>query len=547
MEESGFSGSNLKVKLLTEDNTIEEYKVGGSGTNYLIEHLGLTSEKPNLSYVNDADYTKRFIAYNPASSTQFNSYEATASSSESITGIYDLETNSIGTQVFEHDVPVFCIGVTDADLAESMNITDLTDGQQYSGQLLFDVDGQAVAFILQEGEYTAPEAEVATEQIYVLGLASSGLTDVWQVQYVSEAGGVDTKNVREDVADEFLSYLGVDGSFAYDNAEIKENRLLNVDIVGNRIVDVESTSDTLSALNGTYSEGKIGDVSIASDAVVYDLTSDSYKSVCASDNNYLVEGTQYQGYISADSDVYIITKSTYRIAAENNLAIITKKAVLVDEGQYQSYESSGTTRASMSGSGMNSAPNIKTVTQLTYVQNETEKTAIMSNNVNLVASSISNVSALKLGDVVQIVVDSNGVIQYCAVVGTINGSGLLDFDTKVVSEIEFEDTTKYMYGYIANKDKYMTNKGETLTLNCGGTETINMVVSDTTNKYTYNDVGRIIKIETGDFMAEDAYYLEVTDEENNKAEVTYVLLKSTDGTVTDIYSFNNRVEIDWNN
>ena len=55
------------------------------------------------------------------------------------------------------------------------------------------------------------------------------------------------------------------------------------------------------------------------------------------------------------------------------------------------------------------------------------------------------------------------------------------------------------------------------------------------NKYTYNDAGRNVSIEIGDYMTEDV------DVEVD-GEVSYVIVRVYEDSIVDIYSSNHRVE-----
>jgi len=127
-----------------------------------------------------------------------------------------------------------------------------------------------------------------------------------------------------------------------------------------------------------------------------------------------------------------------------------------------------------------------------------------------------------------------GVVDKYAVIANIYNSAI-----ELCNDIPdvFGPDTVFYGGYIANEARKAVSAGEVIELSNGES----VLVTENTNKYTYNDAGRNIVIEIGDFLAEDAYYAYYEcDSYGCYTEYTPVVVRMVDGFVIDIYTSNER-------
>ena len=571
--EEAFSNTTLEVKILNSHNRVEVYMATETCGEELASYLGLNSTKTKLEHTPGNVNMNRFIAYEVNSKNNLRAFEAIADELIPCTGEYKAETEQIGNDVLGSDMSVYCLDAQTAADTKVIALSDLTSGNRYTGSIVADASGEYAAYILTDGAYSYSHIpEVTDTEGYILKaelIETSLSDDFWQVYYLTAEAELELRNTTTDYAAGFASYLGIEdnaASYSYDNANIAEQNMAKLTLTDNRITAVNKIDGELIECKGKFDADSftLENVTMNDATKVYDLRKTDYTKTFASNAGYLVDNADYTGYALVDENnnckAYVISDVVYNNSDDNNLAIVTKVAYGTVENLLPSVStyafsggSSGSSGSGSSGStgsvsgsvpsGSMTVPNgvniteATSVTKVSYIQDEVEKTAIFFGNTEVISESTS-VGLLKVGDLLTLITDLNGVAHKCAVLGTVIPGDILTLDDEGMTASGYSDNTELLYGYIANENHQSMSKGEILHVNVNG-EVIQYLVDNNANKYTYNDSGRIVYIDTEDFMSGDVYYF---DSETNESSM--VFMKITDEDVTDIYSFNQRINID---
>ncbi len=488
------------------------------------------------------------------------------------TGEYKAETQKIGFDVLGSDIPVYCLNAKTADGTEVISLGDLTAGNSYSGSIVADASGEYVAYALTDGEYSYTHIpDITDTEGYILkaDLIETSLSEAfWQVYYLTAEAELELRNTTTQYADEFASYLGLEAdayAYSYNNAYVADNNIAKLTLTDNRITAVNKLNGELRECNGKFDADlfAIGDTRVNDETKVYDLRKTDYTKTFASNAGYLVDNADYTGYALVDENgtckAYVISEVVYNNSDDNNIAIVTKVAYGTAENLLPAVSayalSGGSSGSSSSGSSGNSSSssgsvplgsmtvpagtNITeaiSVTKVSYIQDEVEKTAVFFGNTEFTSASTS-VGLLRVGDLLTLITDSNGVAHKCAVLGTVIPGDILTLDAEGMAASGYSANTKLLYGYISSENWHKTSNRVYFEVNVDGEELI-YCIEDNTNKYTYNDTNAKVCIEIEDFMAGD---VDCFDPDTNEASMVFI--KMTDDVVTDIYSFSERVDI----
>ncbi len=405
------------------------------------------------------------------------------------------------------------------------------------------VGDEGLFFIGMTGKIIDFDGSSASEDYaYILEVAVTNevfSAGKWKIKLLTMEDGIVTYSLTDNANDYFentyASKLGITSSQTkqlYESLSASEkanpDRIIKYKTnARGYIKSFESAADSagkikyLDAENDDYNSStqNIKGAYLEDNAVVFNLTGTSVDKAFATDISYLVDDAKYSGIVLANSDyeycVMVITTGESTFEAEKGFAIATKVATTDDEDG-------------------------NSVTKVTFVQNEDSGNIVYFNDDSEnYAGYDTAYENLKPGDVFAYNANYAGYVSEYVILGSINRDGLLDVNKSAFGS--FNDETEFVYGYISNtaSEKKKTSKGEIITVNDGDEEVL--LVTSKTNKYTYNDAGRNIVIEIGDYLAEDAYHF---DPDTNEA--TFVFVKLVDEEVVDIYSFNERVQLGGN-
>lgn len=420
------------------------------------------------------------------------------------------------------------------------------DGKEYedaTGEDLKNGD-EGIFYIGMTGKVIKFDGSAASKNYaYVLEIAvsTSSFDDSREIKLLTEKDGVvtfDEASAAEDDVDALLETLtGSKDTQKYTWSTNKgkdiKDRLVTYKTNSKgelrEIVPAVGDYDTITDEAYKAKSQKLGKT-LEDDVVIFNVDKAEADDTLVKDIGYLVDDAEYTGYVftnksSGDTEVVVITKGGSKYSEETGFAIAT--------GIYKTTDADN-----------------NDIYKVSYVQDGVEGTAVFDDDSK--KSGSVDVADMDTGDVFVFSADTEGVVSDYAVIGVIS-NGLLDVDEDAIeSVLEDMDDTAFAFGYINNTSRNNTSKYETLELVItdkyeGADETIKLdegnrtdisvAKNDDTNKYTYNDANRRnVKIENGDFMAEDVYY-----REDN--EVSYVFIRIYDGDVVDIYSFNERQKI----
>ena len=357
----------------------------------------------------------------------------------------------------------------------------------------------------------------ADNYAYILEAALSNETfskDTWQIKLLTKYG-IEIYTLTDNASRAFDEY-------ATDALGEFEDKIVYADLDAsnvNRIISYKVNSQgKISKFDaaGFYSDfreidGKYNERTQMLDGIVvedytsiFNLTSSDVDRAFYTGIEYLSHESNYRGYalrVDGDYEVIVITDGKSQYATDNGFAIVTKVTTTKDDDDNDIYK-------------------------VSVVENEESKTIYFDEESETEYSYEVN-DRLPIGSVIVYNVKGNVVNDYI-VLGIVE-DGELVVNEEVLAE-EFDDDTEFVYGYIANEKRNKVSAGDSISIS----DTHYVVVTSTTNKYTYNDAGRNKVIEVGDYLAEDAYY-RIDD------EVTPVFAKIVDGDLIDIYTFNKRV------
>ena len=354
---------------------------------------------------------------------------------------------------------------------------------------------------------------------------SSFTADKWQIKLLTKNDGVVTYDVTDDMNDAFDTYLkanfdGVTDEFLWEeHADCKGDAARFITFKANakgQIKSFEAAEDdcaTLSA-DAEYRAGsqRLGGKTLEDDATIFVVTATDADDVYVTDLSYLVDEDTYKGFVYENSkDEYVaavITEGDGAFLLENGFAIVTKVSNTKDADDND-------------------------ITKLTGVQNEEEVVIVIDEDTEDEGTTKFAADKLAIGDVILYNADAEGIVSKYAVIATVV-NGLPKFVNKDLC-IDEDDEAGIAIGYIAKRD-VGKSKGDSLDLvfTDGELEETNVLVGSSANQYTYNAAGRKVVIEVADYMAEDV------DEEVD-GEVSYVIVRTYEDEVVDIYSFAKRV------
>ena len=361
-------------------------------------------------------------------------------------------------------------------------------------------------------------------------------TGKWKVKLLTMDDGIVTYSLTESANDYFentyASKLGISSNQSkqlYEDLSVAEkanpDRIITYKTNARGYIksfkSAQESASKVKYLDADHDEyngstQNIAGAYLEDNAVIFNLTSTSVDKAYSTDVSYLVDDAKYSGLVLANEDfeycVMVITNGASTFEAESGFAIATKVASIDDDDG-------------------------NSVTKVTFVQNEdTGRIVYFTDDSENYAGSDSAYENIRPGDVFAYNASYSGYVSEYVILGKINSSGLFDVNKSAFGA--FDDETEFIYGYISStaSERKKTSKGEVININSGKEDAI--LVTNSSNKYTYNDAGRTVIIEVGDYLAEDAYHF---DSDTNEA--TFVFVKLVDENVVDIYSFNERVQL----
>ena len=393
---------------------------------------------------------------------------------------------------------------------------------------------------------------------YILEAAlsdSSFTADKWQVKLLTKENGVVIYDTTDDITEKFVATFGdtldedgevVKGLISKNSKgediipwSIEANAMRLVTYKTNakgQIKTLAIADGTLNKIDSTDKEYNdktqmINDNTLEDDVVIFVVDEADSDDVTVADISYLVDEGEYEGAVFCDDDgectAMIVTEGEGQFSVETGIAIVTKVTTTNDAEDNE-------------------------VLKVTFVQDEEEATVIIDDDSTAKNQkplykkdkddkdvAIPYEDLFAVGTSFIYTANADGVVNNYAILSVIDDKGaIFKLDTDGVN---LGKDVSVVAGYISNTERKTTSKGETIVIS--GSKTISVAAAS--NKYTYNDAGRNTVIETGDFLAEDAYYLEEVTEtiEDKEVDVTYVtpvLVRIVDGFVSDIYTSNER-------
>lgn len=325
--------------------------------------------------------------------------------------------------------------------------------------------------------------------------------DLWQVKLLTY-NGVKIYDLTETASN------NADDLFANLN---DENRVVNYKVNSQGKIRNIEVAGTPIAFEGSYREDAqmLAGKPIEDNAIIFNVCDEDADDAFASDISYLVDESEYKGYVMRDEDGYsvvILTEGKGQFEDENGFAIITKISASKDEEDND-------------------------MLKVSIVENEEEKVIYITEDSDTDYAELA--ASTQIGTVIAYNATANNIVtEYVIIAEMIGGELVVDEDAATK---EFSKDTEFVYGYISNTSRTKVSKGEVIEISDDTT----VVVTSVTNKYTYDCTGRNTKIVIGDFLAEDAYYY---DEEIGEA--TLVFVKIVDDELVDIYTFTGRVTIE---
>lgn len=377
------------------------------------------------------------------------------------------------------------------------------------------------------------DVSIEVNYAYILEAAESSSSfsnDTWEVKLLTAEDGVVTYGVTDDVNVEFTYYLREyfsddaaywEDAWLYQNSTMKDSpdRLITYEINSKNQIKNFAVADGVSRWLDMAQYNKdsqtIDGCVLEDDVIIFNITSSDVDDTFTTDINSLYDKAMYTGFIYRNEDakncIIVISADDGTFNSEDGFAIVTKVSMAKDaEGNE--------------------------VVKVNCVRNEEENTIIFNDDSYTTGDIIFD--ELSVGDVFFFKSDINGTVTNYEVIAQ-TYEYVPDTATELITRISlinkipdtFGDYTDFVSGYIENDAKVVMSKGEIITVN--GTA---YLISDDTNKYTFNNSGINTIIETEDFLAGDAYYFD-----EKTGEATPVILRIVDGLVKDIYTSNDRV------
>ncbi len=431
-------------------------------------------------------------------------------------------------------------GEVDQTYSQNGNKYVVIDGVDYiddSGRNL-SVDDEGLFYIGITGKIIAFDgSSVSKDYAYILEAAVNNSDPfskgAWQLKLLTKNNGVVTYNLTDDASEYFASTYAA----KLDLDVSTKDKQLFVELTdaqkgdSDRLITFKTNSrdyiksfESATAVKGTtvrtlnsssheYNDRNqtIAGAPLEDNVVIYNLMNSSADNAYTTGINYLTDDGKYNGFVFANEDyeycVMVVTSGQSAFTEETGYAIVTKVATTNDAYGYP-------------------------VTKVSFVQNEKTYSVTFDDDADNRSGNDNAYASLKVGDVFAYNTRTDGIVSEYVILGTVS-NGL--FKINPLGADAFGDDTRFVYGYIANSSGKSNSGGQLITIKSDSDEEL-ILVTSTSNKYTYNDAGRNVVIETEDFMAEDAYYFDP-----DTGEATYVFVKLVDDSVVDIYSFNKRV------
>lgn len=438
------------------------------------------------------------------------------------------------------------IKLSDAAVTGTVEETFTSNGKDY-----IVVDGEDIEIAVNDKGNPVVDLKVGDEGIFYIGMTgkviefdgssvgdnygyvveaaisdSSFTADKWQVKILTKNDGVVTYDVTDAMNDEFDAYLVAKNGFnVEDDATLWEDASDEEKANGARLITYKTNSKgqirafeiaegTIDEIGGEYKADsqRLDGKSLEDDAVVFVVKEVEAEDVYASDISYLVDESEYKGFVLKNDDAeyaaVVITADDALFDLEAGFAVVTKKSSRNDEDGND-------------------------ILAVSYVQNEEEGTVIFDDDTLVLGDD--EIEDVNVGSVILFNADANGVVSKYAVIAKLVNHQLKLTDAAKYA-VDAEDDANIYLGYLETREK--KSKGDVIdVVTADGTE--NFTVKSGANKYTFNDAGRNVVIEIGDYMAEDVYVAE--ENEDGKLEVSYVLVRTYEDEVVDIYSTNERV------
>jgi len=389
----------------------------------------------------------------------------------------------------------------------------------------FSVGDEGIFYVGMTGKVVSFDGSAAGKNYaYILEAElsdSAFAADKWQVKLLTKEDGVVIFDMTDDASDDMNEYLGgnndpdnfeLGDAVAWTEGTIEADRLITYKTNAKGEIKSFEAAGDIEAIDDNYNADTqiIDKKALEDDIVIFMLNEEKADNVTVVDISYLVDEGAYTGAVFADEDdeyaVMLVSVGDAAFDSEAGFAIVTK---VTDTKNAEDDD----------------------VVKVSFVQGEEEGSVIFDDDST--AKSACDITDLGVGDVFIYNATADGVVTNYAVIAEIVDAEIVlceDMtETKIVSLLG-EDAEIYV-GYIANTERKKNSKGETIELDNGET----VLVKAGTFKYTYNDAGRNIVIETGDFLAEEAYYFDA----DNK-EYTPVLVRLDDGQLIDIYTSTER-------
>lgn len=288
---------------------------------------------------------------------------------------------------------------------------------------------------------------------------------------------------------------------------------------------------TLGSLSGEYraSTNRLCGDYLTDDTVVFSInTNQLTNSKVLSVSSLADEGTYNAVMFDELDDGYgavLLLGGSTTFTTENGMAIATRVSTAVDE-------------------------NGDDIVRVTFVQNGDSEEKVVTFNedsYNDEDYSSAEFDTLSQGSVFLYQADSSGLVDTYAVIGHVSNSGdkPFVFADPDLEGAEFDagsnDTASFRLGYLNR-----TMSGNRVEIVFGDGTTATYKIDGGVNEYFYNNANsNNVRVEVGSFESGDVTEL-IEDEDNNKAEVSYVLVRYlNDDELVDIYSFNDRFTIDY--
>lgn len=444
-------------------------------------------------------------------------------------------------------------------IEEIYNVGDknyiVISGNEYESKAgEFPVGTKGSFYIDIMGKVCYADIEDTTKHGYILSAAIGHSTfseDRWEIMLLTEDEGVVIYNLTEDANAYFTYYLQDNGlteaidsdKWLWETAGDRDAsyRLITYELnAKGQITELGYSGNTYTLSEGAEYNAtmqKIDGSILEDDVIIFNVDVNDAEDAYIASISLLVDGGIYCGFIHRNN------------SGENTVMVITGRDIKSSEeveDEVDETEEVEVGFAIVSKLSASKDEDGNDVTKVNYVQNE-EEGVLIFNDDSVCKGEISFI-CMSVGDVFMYNADLNGVVSEYSVIAQIVKNNVGQKEIQLVVDRDFlGGNTKLYGGYIINAVSYRNNKGEAIHIGDIGEEMpeYEAFITENTNKYSYVDVGRNIVIETGDFMAEDAFYREVGVTNSDGAEVdlyTPVIVRAVDDEVIDIYTSNDRIQ-----